>query len=244
MKILIILLLSLCSISLFAAEVTVLAASSLTNVLSELGKKFEKDKGIKVKFQFDSSARLAQQIHEGAKADLFFSADKEWNKFLENKKNVSGGNTKELLSNELVLISPKGNKTVVTDLKTLLRISFKTICVANETVPAGKYAYQAMKKADVLEQIRGKTVSGDNVRNVLAWVAKNEADFGIVFATDAKVEPKVSVKYKIPSDMHSEITYPLSLVGEVPSTDAKAFYDYLQGPQARKAFEKSGFKWK
>lgn len=244
MKILFILLLSLSSFSLFASEITVLAASSLTNVLSDLGKKFEKEKGTKVKFQFDSSARLAQQIHEGAKADLFFSADKEWNKYLENKKNVISGNTKELLSNELVLISHKSNKTAITDLKTLLRISFKTICVANETVPAGKYAHEAMKKADVLEQVRGKTVSGDNVRNVLAWVAKNEADYGIVFATDAKVEPKVVVKYKIPSEMHSEINYPVSLIGEAPSQDAKNFYDYLQTPAARKAFEKSGFKWK
>lgn len=244
MKILILLLLSLTSYSALAAEITVFGASSLTNVLSELGKKFETQNNVKVRFNFDSSSRLAQQIHEGAKADLFFSADKEWNKFLEEKKSVLSSNTKELLSNELVLISHKSNKTPLTDLKSLLRISFKTLSLANETVPAGKYSYQALKKADVLIQMSGKIVNGDNVRNVLAWVAKNEADYGIVFLTDAKVEPKVRVRVKIPADFHSPIVYPVSLIGATPSADATAFYQYLQSPEAKKVFEKSGFKWK
>lgn len=244
MKILFFLLVLLSSCSSFASEITVFGASSLTNVLSELGKRFEKTHNVKVKFSFDSSSRLAQQIHEGAKADVFFSADKNWNTFLENKKIVLSSNTTELLGNELVLISHKSNKIPMADLKSLLRISFKTLSIANESVPAGRYAYEAMKKADVYQQIRGKIVNGDNVRNVLAWVAKNEADYGIVFITDAKVESKVRVRMTISPELHSQITYPVSLLGAEPSADARAFYQFLQTPEARIIFEKSGFKWK
>lgn len=244
MKLLIFLSLGLLSYSSFATEITVFGAASLTNVLTEIGKNFEKQQGGKIKFSFDSSSRLARQIHEGAKADLFFSADKIWNTYLENKKIVLSSNTKDLLSNELVLISHHTNNTPLVDLKSLLRISFKTLSLANETVPAGKYAYESLKKSDVLIQMQGKIVNGDNVRNVLAWVARNEADFGIVFLTDAKVEPKVKIKVIILSNYHSAVIYPVSLVGSTPSSQASAFYDYLQSKEAQQVFERHGFKWK
>ena len=225
-----------------AAELTVFAASSLTDVLSTIGKVYEKETKVKILFNFDASSRLAIQISEGARADLFFSADKEWNKFLEEKKNVILGNSIDLVSNELTLITHKTSTIVVNDLNALGKTKFKTLCLAQESVPAGKYANEALKKMGIFSEVKARIIHGDNVRNVLAWVAKNEADLAIVFTTDAKAEEKVKELIRIPSELHSPIIYPLSLVGKNPNQEALLFYMYLQGKSARKIYENAGFK--
>lgn len=225
-----------------ASELTVFAASSLSDVLSTIGKAYEKETKVKIHFNFDSSSRLAKQISEGAKADLFFSADKEWNRFLEEKKSVILGNSIDLLTNQLTLIAYKSSPLVVNDLKDLGKSKFKTLCIAQETVPAGKYAYETLKKLGLLSQVKSRIVHGDNVRNVLAWVAKNEADLAIVFTTDAKAEAKVKELIRIPLELHPPIIYPLSLIGNNPNQEALLFYMYLQGKSARKIYETAGFR--
>lgn len=224
-----------------AAEITVFAASSLTDVLSAIAKSYKAESKTKINFNFDASSRLAKQISEGAKANLFFSADKEWIKFLEEKKNIYAGNSINLLSNELTLITHKNSKFEVSDLNKLGNVKFKTICLAQESVPAGKYAYETLNKLGILPEIKARIVHGDNVRNVLAWVSKNEADLAIVFSTDVKADKNVKELVKIPSDLHSPIIYPLALVG-FGNKETLDFYMYLQGIQARKIFEGHGFK--
>ncbi len=225
-----------------AAELTVFAASSMTDVLSTIGKAYEKEVKTKIKFNFDASSRLAKQISEGAKADLFFSADKEWIRFLIEKKSIILGNSIDLLGNELVLITHKKNKIQVNDLKQLPQTKFKSLCLAQETIPAGKYAYETLTKLGVLSGVKSRIVNGDNVRNVLAWVAKNEADLAIVYRTEAKVNSDVKELLSIPAQYHSTIIFPLSLIGNHPSEEALLFYMYLQGKNARKIFEDAGFK--
>jgi molybdate transport system substrate-binding protein len=152
------------------------------------------------------------------------------------------GNSIDLLSNQLTLITNKKSSLAVKDLKALGKTKFKTLCLAQETVPAGRYAYEALKKLGVLSAVKARIVNGDNVRNVLAWVAKNEADLAIVFTTDAKAEDKVKELIRIPSELHSPIIYPLSLVGTNPNQEALLFYMYLQGKSARQIYENAGFK--
>jgi molybdate transport system substrate-binding protein len=225
-----------------ASTVTVFAASSLTDALSEIARNYELETKVKVRLSFDASSRLARQIGEEAKADLFFSASHEWNTYLEEMKKVIPGNTVNILTNELSLVTFKNSKIKLKSFKDLKTAKFKTLCLAQETVPAGKYAYEALRKMKLISSVKSRIVQGDNVRNVLGWVARDEADLGIVFVSDLKSQDKVKELLRIPSYYHSSIIYPLSLVGNTPSKDALSFYLYLQGTKARASFEKFGFK--
>jgi molybdate transport system substrate-binding protein len=218
----------------------VFAAASLTNVLSEIGKNFENENKIKVFFNFDASSKLAKQIENGAKADIFFSADNLWNEYLVQIKLVFKENTKELLSNDLVLITFKDSPTKIENLSTLPEIPFKHLATVHENVPAGLYASQTLKKLGIYKKIKSKIVTGENVRHVLAWVAKNEMDLGFVYATDAKVEPLVKVLLIVPSDLHEMILYPISYLGL--NKASKMFFDYCQNSKSLKIYEKAGFK--
>lgn len=226
---------------LFAKDLTIFAASSLSDSLTAVAKKYELTHKSKIVLAFDASSRLAKQIEQGAPADLFFSADKLWNRYLEDKKLVSKENSQDLLSNKLILISPKNKNFELKEMKNLPLLRFKNLAVAQETVPAGRYAYEVFKKSGITELIQSRLVTGDNVRNVLSWVAKDETDLGIVFATDAKVEPKVKVLLQIDPKLHSEIIYPLSIVKN--SDAAKEFYDYCQSEEAKAIFMAAGFDW-
>ena len=221
---------------------TMLAASSLTDSVSKIVKEFEKETRTKVNVLFDSSARLARQIKEGSKADLFMSADKEWTEFLAKEKLTSSGKTIDLLSNELVLIAPKSSPVVIKDFKDLGIVPFKTLCMAFGTTPVGKYGYEALNQAGLFQKVSPRIVHGENARNVLEWVAKNEADLAIVYATDALVEPRVKVVARIPQEFHSSIVYPLSLLGKAPQKMAVKLYERLQSEQAMKIYKSYGFK--
>lgn len=225
-----------------ASTITVFAASSLTDALSEITHHYEHEAKVKVRLSFDSSSRLARQIGNEAKADLFFSASDEWNSYLEELKKIISGNTVNVLSNELSLVTFKSNKIQIKTFEDLKSVKFKNLCLAQETVPAGKYAYEALRKMKLLTSVKSRIVQGDNVRNVLGWVARNEADLAIVFASDLKSQDKVRELLRIPPYYHSQIVYSLSLVGNTPSKDALSFYLYLQGTKARATFEKYGFK--
>ncbi len=225
-----------------ASEVSVFAAASLTEALGQIAKKYESLHQTKIQLTFDASSRLARQIKEGAKAELFFSADKEWSTWLEQEKVVGPQMTKELLTNELVVIAHKSSPFILTDLSKMNELKFKVFCMAFGTVPAGKYGYEALHKAGVYSSLAGKIVHGENIRHVLQWVAKNEADLGIVYKTDALVEPKVKILYVIPSSFHSKIVYSVSLLGKAPRPEAKKFFDYLSSKEAGEIFHRAGFK--
>jgi molybdate transport system substrate-binding protein len=240
-KFLIIMLLSL-GLETRADEIKVFAASSLMDALTSIGNHYAKETSTRTRFSFDASSRLAKQISEGAKADIFFSADKEWNNFLEEKKMVESGNSSDVLSNELSLVTHISNPIEVQDLATLGQIKFKTICLASGTVPAGKLAYETLKKTGMYSGIKSRIVHGDNARHVLAWVAKNEADLAMVFVTDAKAEKNVRELLRIPSHLHSPVIYTVSLIGNHPTKEALSFYRYLQQKTARSIFERYGFK--
>lgn len=220
-----------------AETIQVSAASSLTDVLSVAAKKFEQQQSIKVALSFDASSRLARQIAEGAPADIFFSADRSWADDLDQKKMLK--QRKDLLSNSLVVIAPAPSKILFNQLAELKQLKIAHIAIAQETVPAGKYASEALKKAGVLGSLRGKIISGDNVRQVLSWVAKDEADLGIVFKTDMLVEKKVKQVYAIPADQHSSVVYVLTLLS--PKLAAKKFFDYLSTAECKTLFVNAGF---
>jgi len=177
---------------------TVLAASSLTNVLPEVATAWKKKGGPDVVFSFEATSRLAQQVTAGAPADLFFSADLEWMDHLENNGKIEKSTRSSLLSNRIVLVVPSDSSFAPVSPTELIDPRLKHLALAGESVPAGKFARASLKSAGVLEKLQDKIVNAENVRAALQWVAKKEAEAGIVFQTDARIEPKVKATFTFP----------------------------------------------
>jgi molybdate transport system substrate-binding protein len=109
------------------------------------------------------------------------------------------------------------------------------------SVPAGKYAKEALEKLGMWKGVENKLAQTDNVRAALAFVARGEARFGIVYATDAKAEPKVKVVAIFPNTSHPPILYPAALTASSRNADAAAFLAYLRSPTAVRLFVEQGF---
>ena len=113
--------------------------------------------------------------------------------------------------------------------------------MAAPEVPAGKYGQAALTSLGVWNEVKNKTARGENVRTALQFVARGEAPFGVVYDTDAKVEPRVRIIGLFPVRSHPPILYPAALVAGGGGSDAAAFLDYLSGSEAGAVFARYGF---
>ena len=196
--------------------ITVFAAASMKNALDDINAAFTKQTGIKMVASYAASSALMKQIENGAPADVFVSADLEWMDYGVQKKLIKDDTRVNLLGNRLVLIAPKDSKIGdVTigpgfDLAKLAgdgRIATGDV----RAVPVGKYAKAALEKLGAWAAVEPKLAMTENVRAALALVARGEAPLGIVYATDAKVEPNVKIVGAFPEDSHPPIVYPVAL---------------------------------
>ena len=221
---------------------SVLAASSLTEVLPKVAAAWKDRGGIGVVFSFDASSRLAKQVEAGVPADAFFSADQEWMGVLDKAGQLAPGTRIDLLGNHLVLVVPADATWVPRSSRELLSPSLSHLALAGENVPAGKYARAALAKEGVWDAVQARVVSGDHVRTALGWVAKGEAEAAIVYTTDAKVESRVQVAFTFAEQSHPPIVYPAAaLKASARAQDAAAFLLFCRGPEARGIFEAAGF---
>lgn len=224
-----------------AGEVTLFAAASLTNALTDAAKSFEAShEGVKVKTSFAASGALAKQIEAGAPVDIFIAADNKWMDYLINKGKIEQSSRWNLAGNTLVLIAPKGKGFPVRLEQNFAfgkAFTGKLCTGETESVPVGIYAKEALKNLGWWDGIRSRIVGTDDVRAALDLVGRGEC-IGIVYASDAKASDKVEVLASFPEQLHAPIVYPAALVTQ--SDDAKAFFDYLK--TAAKGFGKYGFK--
>lgn len=223
--------------------VTVLAAASTQDVIQQIARDFEDQNGTPVTCSFAGSSTLARQIEQGADADLFLSADQRWADHLADKGLVA--QRRDLLANRLVVVTPnrQAGKPDLHQVADLAGDEIQCLALALDPVPAGHYARQALQKAGIWEQVKGRVREAGDVRAALAVVEREEAEAGIVYATDAATSKKVETALEVPADLHSPIRYPLVLLrrGE-SSAAARMFYDFLCGNQARAHFRKAGFQ--
>ena len=237
---------SLCNLT-QAETVKVYAAASLTNVISDIAVDYEKQHPqTDIVPVFGASSALAKQIEAGAKSDLFFSADVDWMNYLIKKQMITENKSKALLSNQLVLISPKKlNIAFKAQPNFNFAQSFKGhVCTGQmESVPAGKYAKQSLIKLNWLDSLKGRIVGTDDVRSALAFVERGECDVGIVYKTDALISKKVKVIGTFPENSHHPILYPLALTQQGEKNgDAVQFEKFVKSsPQAKIIFQKYGF---
>jgi molybdate transport system substrate-binding protein len=197
-----------------------------------------------VTLSFGASSTLARQIEQGARADLFLSADSDWMDYLQKKSLIADVSRKNLLGNRLVLVAGPGAKPapkIAPHFDLAGALGDRRLALADPaSVPAGRYAKAALTALGVWDRIASKVVQAENVRVALEYVARGEAPYGIVYATDAKVAPAVRVVGTFPDSTHAPIVYPAALT-RTASPGAKAFLDFLGSAQARTVFEKAGF---
>jgi len=228
-----------------AQPLTVFAAASLQESLTAAGAAWTAKTGAPVRFSFGASSAMARQIDQGAPADLFLSADEEWMDWLAGKGGIVPASRRRLLSNRLVLIAPASARvalTIAPGFPLARALGAGRLAVADPTaVPAGKYAKSALIALGVWESVDDRLLPAENVRTTLAWVARGEAPFGIVYATDARAEPKVKVVGVFPASSHPPIVYPGAVTSASRNSAATGFLGFLQGPQAAAIFKRYGF---
>lgn len=223
----------------------VFAAASLTSVLQEIGPAFEKESGRAVKFSFAASSALARQIESGAQADVFFGADTDWMDYLQARDLIQPASRVNLLGNRLVLIAP-ANSTLQLKiapgfaLADALGTGGRLSTGDPDSVPVGKYARSALTSLGVWNQVADRLVRADNVRSALMFVERGEVALGIVYATDAAIDPGVRVVDTFPASSHLPIVYPIALTRGADA-DAARLVAFLRGPAARAVFERYGF---
>lgn len=220
--------------------VPVFAAASTRPAFEEVADRFTRATGVRVECEFAASSTLARQIEHGAGADLFLSADDEWADYLEGKRLVA--RRRPLLTNRLVVVVPADSPLALKDLADLAGERVKRLAVAAGPVPAGRYARQALGKAGMWGRVEGRVLEGKDVTATLLYVARGEADAGVVYATDAAGNSKVRVACEVPESASGPIHYPLITVRrDPPSPDAERFADYLAGDAAGAVFRAAGF---
>jgi molybdate transport system substrate-binding protein len=224
-------------------EVLVFAAASTQESMQTIAKECEgQNPGVKVRASFASSSTLAQQINSGASADLFLSASRQWMNFLQEKKRIA--EECNLLGNQLVAVVRADAAISIAKPADLLESEVGHIAMAEpDSVPAGIYAKQALRKLGLWEKLQDKVVPGDDVRHALAMVETGAVEVGIVYATDAAVSQKVTLAFPFDAELTEPIVYPLALLKQgVANSDAREFYYFLQSSSAATVFRQSGFR--
>jgi molybdate transport system substrate-binding protein len=226
-------------------SITVFAAASMKNALDDVNAAFLKASGIKAVVSYAASSALARQIEQGAPADIFASADLDWMDYSAQKKTIKEDTRVNLVGNKLVLIAPKDSKVdnvaIGPGLDLAKFIGDGRIATAEvNSVPVGKYAKSALEKLGIWASVERKFAMIDNVRAALALVARSEAVLGIVYETDAKVEPGVKIVGAFPPDSHPAIVYPVAATASA-KPEAAAYLAFLRSGIAKAAFEQYGF---
>ncbi len=236
-----------------ATKVTlnVFAAASLTNAFKEIGQQFQQaHSNVTVSFNFAGSQTLAQQINQGAPADVFASANQTQMDAVIQAGGIDASASKVFVHNLLVVIFPKSNPGQIATLQDLARPGLR-IVLADKSVPAGQYALDFLSKAsadpsfgaDYKANVTRNVVSYEtDVESVVAKVAQGEADAGIVYTTDAQANISQLGQISIPANLQTEATYPIAPVkGSKNAATAQQFVDYVLSADGQAILTKYGF---
>lgn len=225
----------------FAAELNLSAAASLKEAVNELTAEYGKKKpDVIFRKNYGASGALAKQIEQGAPADLFISANKEWMDYLQNHKLIDEVSRCAFAYNSLVFAGT--TKQPVTGMKDLAKL--QRIAIGSPgSVPAGEYAVESFKAAGIEKSLEGKLVMAKDVREAMKYAELGEVDGAFVYRTDALLLAKQSrILFTVPDGLHDRVFYPMALtVAGAGKKEALEFLRFLQSAEARKVLEKYGF---
>jgi molybdate transport system substrate-binding protein len=222
-------------------EVSVFAAASLADALTEIGTAWEAASGNRAVFNFGASSDLARQIRAGAPADVFFSADTAQMDTLEQQGLVRAADRHDLLSNTLVVIVPVGSTARVASPSELPQ--FRSIAIADpQAVPAGVYARSWLEGLGLWDAVAPRVVPTLHVRAALAAVESGNAEAGIVYRTDAARSTRARIALEVAPASGPPIRYPVAPLATPGRAAAAAFVAYLRSTAAREVFLRHGFR--
>lgn len=228
-----------------AREITISAAISLKDAFEQIGKAFmEKHPGTKLVFNFGGSGDLARQIEAGAPVDVFASAAQKDMDDIGKKDLIAADSRKDFARNVVVLVKPVNSTVPLQGLVDLQKKEVKKIVIGNpKTVPAGRYAEEALKHFNLWDAVKDKLVFAENVRQALDYVARDEVDAGLVYSTDAMARAKeVKVVMKLPEGSHRPVIYPIGVIkGTKEESLSKAFVDFVISAQGQRILNQYGF---
>ncbi|GAB2659857.1 molybdate ABC transporter substrate-binding protein [Arenimonas aestuarii] len=226
-------------------ELLVFAAASLQEAMDEAGASWQARSGQRVRVSYAGSAALARQVERGAPVDVFVSADAVWMNYLQARGLVDPGSRFDLAGNSLVLVAPQDRSLALAlepaALAAALGARGRLVVADTGSVPAGRYARQSLRTLGLWEGLQGRLAETDSVRAALAFVARGEAPLGIVYATDARVEPRVVVVARLPAGSHDTVRYPAARASAAPSSRSAGFLAFLRGDEMRDALRARGF---
>ncbi len=239
-------------------EVTVFIAASLNGAMQEIAEGYKSTHpDIDILLNADSSGTLMTQIEEGHKCDIFFSAAQKQMNTLEEEGFLKDGTRKNVLENTLVLVTYKDSGTSVTGLENIG--SAKSIALAGESVPAGKYTRTALKNlgligeesetSDISAALGGVEISEQsNVSKTLTAVAEHSCEVGTVYYSDTYgYEDDIVIIEKTDKALTGDIVYPMARIKNDAASDketeaADEFAAYITSPAAKPVFEKYLFE--
>lgn len=226
------------------ASLSVFAAASLRDVMTEAADVFQQKYGTKVELNFAGTNELRLQIEKGAPCDVFVSADAKNVERLSEQDLVAPDGQAVIAHNALVVVGHKEDAAVISDLKELEPQLNGYLSLADpQTVPAGKYAKEALTTAGLWENFKEHVAPAVDVRAALAQVERGNTRFGIVYRTDAAISDEVRIVCEIPASSHSPITYVAALIrGPNENPWAKKFFEFLASPEAQTIFKQYGFQ--
>ena len=224
-------------------ELSVFAAISLTDALTEIGDAFATENQVKVYYNFSASTTLQRQLETGASGDVFISASPRQVLALETNGLLEVGSRHDLLTNRLVLVSDGAADISVETLDSLAMPEIERIAIGHPNiVPAGTYAKEALTHFGLVETLQSKLILGMDVRATLAYVTAGNVDIAIVYKTDTTLTENIKVLYELPTEAYTPIIYPAVIMKDSPRKQlARRFITYLQSMQSGEIFEKHGF---
>ncbi len=228
-------------------QLTVSAAASLKNVMEEIELLYpKKHPETEIIYNFASSGSLQRQIEHGAPVDVFISAATKQMDALEKQDLLLTETRRDLLKNQMVLVTPTSNKNNNLKLDNFDDLTTKeitTIALGEpNSVPAGKYAQEVLTYFKIADKVNSKAVYGKDVRQVLNYVATGNVDAGIIYHTDAQVSDNVKIVAIAPETSHSPVIYPIAIIKDSDNPEAaRELVEFLTTPEAQAVFEEYGF---
>jgi len=225
-------------------EILVSAAISLKNAFQEIGFAYEKQTGMRVRLNFGASGLLQKQIEAGAPADIFASAGERQMNELQSRGFILDDTRRDMARNTLVLIVPANTRFPLHSFEELARPEVTRVAMGNpKTVPAGQYARQALKNLKLWDRLESRLVLAENVRQVLDYVVRGEAEAGMVYSSDILIaHGKVTAAISAPEGSHDPILYPIAAIKTTEyRSEAQSFIDLTLSRAGQEILAKYGF---
>jgi molybdate transport system substrate-binding protein len=227
-------------------ELTLSVAISMREAVETLGRSFTgRRPGVTLRYNVGGSGDLQKQIEAGAPIDVFVSAATRQMDELERNGLIVPGTRRAFARNVLVVVKPADSGRDLTAVADLLDGRVTRVAIGNpKTVPAGQYAQESLRAQGVWDRLSPKLVFGENVRQVLEYVARGEVDAGFVYATDLPVAgARVREAFRPGEETYPPVVYPVAVVaGSRQVALARAFVELLTGAEGQALLRRLGFQ--